>query len=113
MVVGPFGKKGFMRGRILANRDLGPGVVTGTWGVLETTPGVLTGFRDKEGAGLVGNGGAGRRGGVADGLASGGEDRGAPRSRPMAMGASGPGGQLGTPAASTTNNAKSNGVRAK
>ena len=83
MVVGPFGKKGFMRGRILANRDLGPGVVTGTWGVLETTPGVLTGFRDKEGAGLVGNGGAGRRGRVADGVASGVEDRGAPGRRKL------------------------------
>ena len=72
-----------MRGRILANRDLGPGVVTGTWGVLETTPGVLTGFRDKEGAGLVGNGGAGRRGRVADGVASGVEDRGAPGRRKL------------------------------
>ena len=83
VAVGPLGKKGFMRGRILANRDLGPGVVTGTWGVLETTPGVLTGFRDKEGAGLVGNGGAGRRGGVADGVASGVEDRGAPGRRKL------------------------------
>ena len=83
VVVGPLGRKGFMRGRILANRDLGPGVVTGTWGVLETTSGVLTGFRDKEGAGLVGNGGAGRRGRVADGVASGVEDRGAPGRRKL------------------------------
>ena len=43
---------------------------------------VRAGFRDKEGAGLVGNRGggnrgAGRRGDVADGVASGVEDRGA------------------------------------
>ena len=75
--MGSLDEKGFMRGRILANLDLAPELVTGTSKVLGATPEVFSGLRDNGGAGLVGKGGGERRDRVADGLVRGVEVKGA------------------------------------